>query len=139
MNRLKIQLDPGAFRPERAHSDDAGLDLRSPMDVIVKPHSSVEIDTGVHVAIPRGFVGMIRSKSGLMVNHEITTDGTIDAGYNGSIHVKLFNHGDWHYTIRRGDKVTQLVISPIITPEIELVSALEETERGANGFGSTGI
>ena len=138
MNRLKIQLDNGAFRPERAHSDDAGLDLRSPVDVIVKPHASVEIDTGVHVAIPHGFVGMIRSKSGLMVHHEITTDGTVDCGYTGSIHVKLFNHGDWHYTIRRGDKITQLVISPIIAPDIEIVSALEETERGNSGFGSSG-
>lgn len=138
MNRLKIQLDIGAFRPERAHPDDAGLDLRSPVDVIIKPHSSAEIDTGVHVAIPHGFVGMIRSKSGLMVHHEITTDGTVDCGYTGSIHVKLFNHGDWHYTIRRGDKITQLVISPIIAPEIELVSALEETERGSQGFGSSG-
>ena len=138
MNRLKIQLDNGAFRPERAHSDDAGMDLRSPVDVIVKPHASVEIDTGVHVAIPHGFVGMIRSKSGLMVHHEITTDGTVDCGYTGSIHVKLFNHGDWHYTVRRGDKITQLVITPIIAPDIEIVSALEETERGNSGFGSSG-
>lgn len=138
MNRLKIQLDNGAFRPERAHADDAGLDLRSPVDVIVKPGEAVDIDTGVHVAIPHGFVGMLKSKSGLLFHNQITSEGVVDCGFCGSIHVNLMNHSGWHYTVHKGDKITQLVILPIILPEIELVSALEETERGSQGFGSSG-
>ena len=135
---MKVVLDIGAFRPTRAHELDAGLDLRSPIDVIVKPHSSVLIDTGVHVEIPSGCVGFLTSKSGLMCNHELTSAGTIDEGFNGSIKVKLFNHGDWHYTVQRGDKITQLVIQPVIRPEVEEVTSLAETERGSQGLGSTG-
>lgn len=135
---MKIMLDINALPPMRAHADDAGLDLRSPVDVIIKPHASVLIDTGVHVAIPAGCVGFLKSKSGLMCNHEITSDGTVDAGYTGSIRVKLFNHGEWHYTVRRGDKISQLVVLPIQRPMVEIVESLEETERGANGFGSSG-
>lgn len=135
---MKIVLDRGALPPIRAHADDAGLDLRSPVDVIIKPRASVLIDTGIHVEIPSGYVGMIKSKSGLMVNHHIVTDGTVDAGYTGSIRVMLFNHGSWHYNINAGDKIAQLVIMPIITPEIEFVDRLGETERGSDGFGSSG-
>jgi dUTP pyrophosphatase len=135
---MKIVLDHGAFPPERAHEDDAGLDIRSPVDVIIKPHASVLIDTGVHVAIPRGCVGFLKSKSGLMCNHDITSDGTVDAGYTGSIRVKLFKHGEWHYTIRRGDKITQLVVQRCEFPDVEIVDSLPETARGAGGLGSTG-
>jgi dUTP pyrophosphatase len=94
-------------------------------------------DTGVHVAIPEGYVGFIKSKSGLMVNHNITTDGTIDAHYTGSIKVKLFNHGEPYY-VHAGDKIAQLVILKCELPELELVDHLEETDRGDGGFGSTG-
>lgn len=135
---MKIKLDEFAIMPTRAHAQDAGLDLYSPVDTVIKPRSSVSIDTGVHVEIPAGCVGFIRSKSGLMVNHELTSDGTVDEGYTGSIRVKLFNHGDWHYTLRRGDKITQLVIQPVVKPDLELVDKLDETERGNRGFGSSG-
>lgn len=135
---MKIVLERSAFPPIRAHEDDAGLDIRSPVDVIIKPHASVLIDTGVHVAIPAGCVGFLKSKSGLMCNHEITSDGTVDAGYTGSIRVKLFNHGDYHYTIRRGDKITQLVVQRCELPDVEIVDSLPETARGAGGLGSTG-
>lgn len=135
---MKIVLERNAFPPIRAHADDAGLDLRSPVDVIIKPHASVLIDTGVHVAIPAGCVGYLKSKSGLMCNHDITSDGTVDVGYTGSIRVKLFNHGDCHYSIRRGDKISQLVIQQCEYPAIEFVNELPETDRGNGGFGSTG-
>lgn len=149
--KMKIVLDEGAILPTRAHEEDAGLDLYSPVDAVLYPidgiaafggtykvSSSVCIDTGVHVAIPVGYVGDIKSKSGMMVNHDITTDGTIDCGYTGSIRVKLFNHGHKVYKIKAGQKIAQLVIKKIITPKLELVDSLEDTERGNGGFGSTG-
>ena len=136
--KMKLALDKCAFPPIRAHADDAGMDLRSPVDIILKPHSSVEIDTGVHVAIPRGYVGFLKSKSGLLFRNEVSSEGVVDSGYTGSIRVKLLNHGDFHLSVRRGDKITQLVVIPILLPEIEVVDKLPETERGADGFGSTG-
>ena len=124
--------------PIRAHETDAGLDLRSPEAVVIEPKGSVCIDTGVHIELPKGTVGMLKSKSGLNVNHGITSEGVIDVGYTGSIMVKLYNHSDKAYTVNRGDKISQLVIMPIFTPELEVVDELEETERGNGGFGSTG-
>lgn len=163
---MKIKLDEGAFIPERAHDTDAGLDLRSMDDKIVPAGGSMVFDTGVHVELPMvalfcdemikeehgykypntypfipkqvGTVGFLKSKSGLNVNHNITSEGVIDMGYTGSIKVKLYNHGMEDYHIKRGDKISQLVILPILTPNIEIVSELEETERGENGFGSSG-
>lgn len=135
---MKIKLDPGAYMPERAHSADAGYDLRSPVKGRLYAGEAVVIDTGVHVEIPVGYVGMLKSKSGLNVKHDIVGEGVIDSGYTGSIRVKLYNHGSESYVIESGDKISQLVILPIITPELELVSELEETDRGNNGFGSTG-
>lgn len=150
---MKIMLDEGAILPTRAHETDAGLDLYTPVDVCVPKgeafvtlnafksdvrNGSATIDTGVHVEIPNGYVGYIKSKSGLMVKHGLTADGTIDAGYTGSIRVKLFNHTYKDYFFIAGDKIAQLVIHPIITPDLELVDSLEDTERGDSGFGSTG-
>ena len=154
---MKIMLDKGAKMPTRAHTYDAGLDLYAPCDVTVPavetrvrydiyantPHletceGSVVIDTGVHVQIPECCVGFIKSKSGLMVNHGILTDGTIDCGYTGSIKVKLFNHRYKDYEVKAGDKIAQLVIVPCALLPLEEVDSLEETDRGENGFGSTG-
>lgn len=143
-NELKVMLDPGAKMPTRAHEADAGLDLYSPIDVTVFPRwkggtkNSVVIDTGVHVAIPAGYVGMIKSKSGLNVKHGIISEGVIDSGYTGSIRVKLYNHGANVVEIKKGQKISQLVILPIITPVPVVVDSLDETERGNGGFGSTG-
>ena len=135
---MKIKLDDGAYMPERAHDTDAGLDIRSPIAATVFPKDSVIIDTGVHIELPPNTVGMLKSKSGLNVKHDITSEGVIDVGYTGSIVVKLYNHGNKPYSVKRGDKITQLVIMPIVYPNIELVENLEETERGNGGFGSTG-
>lgn len=136
--KLRVVLDEGAFMPTRAHELDAGLDLYSPVDAVVYHDDSLTIDTGVHVAIPAGYVGMIKSKSGLNVKYGIQSEGVIDAGYTGSICVKLYNHGNSAVSIQKGQKISQLVILPIITPELELVDSLEDTERGNGGFGSTG-
>ena len=135
---MKVVLDRGAFAPERAHGTDAGLDLRSPKDITVPAHGSAIIDTGVHVEIPFSCAGFLKSKSGLNVKHGITSEGVIDTGYTGSIVAKLYNNSSKDYHIKRGDKITQLVVMLIGLPDVELVDSLEETERGENGFGSTG-
>ena len=135
---MKIVLDEGAKMPTRAHEFDAGLDLYAMEDGYIRCNQSRTFDTGVHVEIPEGCVGFIKSKSGLMVNHGITSDGTIDAHYTGSIRVCLFNHGGSKYEVKAGDKIAQLVIVPCMLPRLELVDSLEETDRGDCGFGSTG-
>ena len=124
--------------PERAHDTDAGLDLRSKERKKVPMYGSEIFDTGVHIALPPSTAGVLISKSGLNINHDITSTGLIDEGYTGSIMVKLFNHGEEDYVVKPGDKISQLVILPILRPELELVSDLETTDRGDNGFGSTG-
>ena len=136
--KLKIKLDPGAIMPTRAHETDAGLDLYAERSATIYPHNAEIFDTGVHVAIPAGYVGFLKSKSGLNVGHGITSEGVIDAGYTGSMMIKLYNHTEYPYYVQRGDKITQLVILPIETPELELVDELEEAERGDKGFGSSG-
>lgn len=135
---MKIKLDEGAYLPERAHETDAGLDIRSPKKAVVFGHDSTVIDSGVHIEIPKGYVGFLKSKSGLNIKHGITTEGVIDSGYTGSIRVKIYNNSPDAYYIDKGDKITQLVLLPILTPEIEVVESLDDTERGENGFGSTG-
>lgn len=135
---MKVKLDPGAYMPKRAHPADAGLDLRSPVNEFVPSFGSAIIDTGVHVEIPEGYVGMLKSKSGLNVKHGLTSEGVIDSGYTGSIVVKLYNHSSKEYLVQKGDKISQLVIMPMFTPQLEIVSRLGETDRGDNGFGSTG-
>ena len=135
---MKIMLDEGAKMPTRAHTYDAGLDLYAKDDAYIRANNSYVFDTGVHVQIPECCVGFIKSKSGLMVNHGITTDGTIDCGYTGSIKVKLFNHGGSKYEVKAGDKIAQLVIVPCVLLPLEEVDSLENTDRGDRGFGSTG-
>ena len=135
---MRIKLDNGAYKPTRAHSTDAGLDLYSTIRTIVAPLGSVIIDTGVHIELPPGTVGLIKSKSGLMTKNGITSDGTIDEDYRGSIRVMLFNHSRDFYMVEKGDKISQLVIMPILRPDVEIVEQLTDTERGEKGFGSSG-
>jgi len=137
---VKVKLNPGAKTPTRAHEFDAGLDLYCPDDCgqIIEAKDSVTIDTGVCVEIPSGYAGFLKSKSGLNVKHGITSEGVIDSGYTGSIVVKLYNNSGLDYEIKAGDKISQLVILPIITPEVEIVDELAGSERGENGFGSSG-
>lgn len=134
---LKAVVDRGASIPTRGHPDDAGLDLYATEDGWIFPKSRKVFDTGFHVSIPSGFVGLLTSKSGMMLKG-ITSRGTIDCGYTGSVKAVLFNHS-WRFVkIRKGQKISQLVIMPIITPDLEMVDSLENTDRGAGGFGSTG-
>lgn len=138
MNTMNVMLDEGAFMPEFAHKTDAGADLRSPVDVVIPARGSVVIDTGIHVEVPEGFTGFLKSKSGLNVNHNLIGEGVIDSGYQGSIRVKLYNLGDKDYQIHRGDKIIQLVIMPCVYCEFTEVEQFADSERGDGGFGSTG-
>ena len=135
---MKVVLDKGAYLPTRAHEADAGYDLYAKEAWTIFPGKSKVFDTGVHVQIPNGYVGMIKSKSGLNVKNGLVSEGVIDSGYTGSICVKLYNHGMNPVTIEIGQKISQMVIMPIYTPELEVVDELEDTDRGNGGFGSSG-
>ena len=136
---MKVKLEEYAFLPSRAHDTDAGIDLRSPFDVTIQPGSSVTIYTGVHVELPHNTAGILVSKSGLNVNHGILSTGLIDEGYQGEILVKLYNHGKEPYWVKRGEKITQLVVVPTVYEGLEIVRDFDtKTARGDGGFGSTG-
>lgn len=138
---MKIMLDrPDAKMPTRAHEKDAGLDLYSTEEKIILPGESEVFDTGVHGELPPGTYGHMIAKSGLAFKYDIVCIGyAIDEGYIGSIAVKLHNFGKKPYMVRKGQKIVQMVIIPCVRPELEAVDSLEETERGVNGFGSTGL
>ena len=143
---MLIKLDKGATMPTKAYSTDAGFDIYSREDKIVPSKGSAIFDTGVHIDLPKieinGQViltaGMLKSKSGLNVKHSITSEGVVDIGFSGSIKVKLYNHGNRAYQVKKGYKISQLCIVPILPVNLELVEEFEGGERGDNGFGSSG-
>lgn len=139
---LNIQrLHPDAVLPTRAHENDAGLDLYADEQVGIPVLGRNLVGTGIAVAIPPGHVGYITPRSGLAHSHGITVlnaPGTVDSGYTGEIKVNLINHGQAPYVITPGQRIAQLVIHRIVTPEIEEVDELPHTARGANGHGSSG-
>lgn len=136
---MKVMLDDGAYMPERAYPDDAGLDLRTPYQVRVPANGSATIDTGVHIEIPTGCYGKLESKSGLMCNRDIIClGGVIDSSYRGSIAVKMYNLSDKDFWFEAGDKIAQLVISFCKLSPLILADSLSDTDRADNGFGSTG-
>ncbi len=139
--KFKVALDEGAIAPTRAHDEDGGLDLYMPQNhepVVLLSGEAVTIDTGVHMEIPRGFVGQIASRSGLNVNFGITSTGVVDSGYTGSIRVKLYNNGQMPYRFEGGDKISQILIQPVLLWGVEVVDKIGGGERGNDGFGSTG-
>lgn len=136
---MKIKLDDGAYMPTRAHSTDAGLDIRSKERRWINGRSAEVFRTGVHIQLPRGTAGVLVSKSGLNVMRGITSTGLIDEGYTGEIIVKLYNHSESPYIVEEGDKISQLIIVPVMYESVEIVDEIERnTERDNNGFGSTG-
>lgn len=138
-DRLQIVLYPEAFMPTKGHNDDAGYDLYSPCMAVIPANRRAVIDTGVCVDIPKGYYARLESKSGLMRDKGITVRGTIDAGYRGSIKVVLFNHTDEAVIFERGDKITQIVFLKCESPELQVIDSFDNnTDRGENGFGSTG-
>ena len=136
------RLHPDAILPTRAHENDAGLDLYAAEQVGIPVLGRNLVGTGIAVAIPPGHVGYITPRSGLAHSHGITVlnaPGTVDAGFTGEIKVNLINHGQAPYVITPGQRVAQLVLHPIATPEIEEVDELPNTQRGTNGHGSSGL
>lgn len=136
---IRFRLDEGAAKPTKAHTLDAGFDLYSREEQRITDCCGGKVfDTGVHVEIPRGYVGYVQGRSGLNINHSIVCPtGTIDAGFTGSIKVKLYNMDINDYVVQKGERIAQLIIQPIADCEL-VEGALGASERGTNGFGSTG-
>ena len=139
--KILFTLDDGATTPTRAHATDAGLDLYALHPATIPPGGRELVSTGVHVAIPPGYVGMICPRSGLAHKHGLTVlnaPGIIDAGYTGEIKVNLHNTDCMAQYVDAGDRIAQLVITPIPDAHLAQVDTLDTTERGDNGHGSTG-
>lgn len=138
LNEIEVMLDEGAKMPSFAHTWDGGMDLFANERAVIRPGDWAVIPTGVHLSIPPGYVGLVTSKSGLMSKEGLTCRGTIDPDYTGCIKAIVFNHSQKTYIVEKGDKVTQIVITTCEHPALKRVYKMEATERGDNGFGSTG-
>lgn len=138
--KLKIKkIHPDAHIPKYAHDSDAGLDLHSIEGFEMEPGERKSIPLGIAVEIPKGYVGLIWDKSGLSHKYGIKTfGGVIDSGYRGEIHAGLMNLSDKFFSFAKGHKVAQLLVQKIEHIEFEEVEELTDTDRGQNGFGSTG-
>lgn len=135
-----IVAEPG-FEPSYAKPGDAGADLRSTEDLTINSGARALVKTGVKIAMPDGFVGLVHPRSGLAANHGITvlnSPGTVDAGYRGEIMVTLINTSKESFTIKRGDRIAQLLFQRVERASFYPVSELPESARGATGFGSSG-
>ncbi|WFE27547.1 dUTP diphosphatase [Solwaraspora sp. WMMD791] len=136
------RLDPGLPLPRYAHPGDAGADLFAAEDVELAPGARTLVRTGVAVALPSGYVGLVHPRSGLAARLGVTVlnaPGTVDAGYRGEILVNLINHDPTRSaTISRGDRIAQLVIQRVETADFRAVDELPDSARGAAGHGSTG-
>lgn len=136
---MKIKINPD-YPPHRAHPTDAGLDLRATHNQTIHPHETQPIHTGVHIALDPGTVAYLHPRSSLgKRNLGLANDtGVIDANYRGEIIALIQNRGRVTQRITKGERITQLVIHPIIIPTLEIVDELDDTDRGEAGFGSTG-
>lgn len=135
------RLNYTAILPTRAKAHDAGFDLYADQDRWVVPGCPETVPTGIALALPEGTVGMVCSRSGLAAKHGIfvlNAPGIIDSGYRGEVGVVLANHTSTPYQVRAGDRIAQLVITPVLTPAVVEVDELEATDRGTGGFGSSG-
>jgi dUTP pyrophosphatase len=141
--RIRCRVEPGML-PCYQSSRAAGADLLAniPSEILLRPGAWVLVPTGVRLELPEGYEAQVRPRSGLAAKHAVTVlnaPGTVDADYRGEISVILVNHGTEQLTVRRGMRVAQLVIAPVVRATFELVPSLEETEREEGGFGSTGL
>jgi dUTP pyrophosphatase len=140
--RVPITVSGDGALPEYATPQSAGMDLRASEEVVLEPGEIRSVRTGIRIALPEGYEAQVRPRSGLALRHGISipnAPGTIDADYRGEICVLLINLGREAFEIRRGDRIAQLVVAPVTRVIWESVEALPETERGAGGFGSTGV
>jgi dUTP pyrophosphatase len=139
---LMRRLDAGLPMPDRAHPGDAGIDLRSAVDVTIGPGERAVVPTGIAVAIPQGYAGFVQPRSGLAAEHGISivnTPGLVDAGYRGEVKVIVVNLDPREpFEVRRGDRIAQLVVLPVPEAALREVDELPESGRGSGGFGSSG-
>ncbi len=138
--KIRVQrLDKSLELPKFAKEGDAAFDLRSAVDVVLHPLQKEIIPTGLKVAVPNGYAGLIWDRSSMAAKHSLRTmAGVLDAGYRGEIKVVMINLGKEPVEITKGMRIAQMLVQPVLNTEIEEVEELEETERGAGGFGSTG-
>ena len=142
MNEISVLLlaEPG-FEPAYAHPGDAGADLKSRESIVLEAGARATVATGVSIALPSGYVGLVHPRSGLSAKHGITVlnaPGTVDAGYRGEISVTLLNTSSEAFTVNSGDRIAQLVIQQVERANFISVASLPQTHRGQSGFGSTG-
>ncbi len=139
---LTLPHGRGLNLPARATAGAAGADLVAAEEATIAPGSVHAVATGIALAIPEGYEGQVRPRSGLALKHGVTVlnaPGTIDADYRGEVKVILINHGSVPFRIARGDRIAQLVVAPVTATRFERVEALTDTARGTGGFGSTGV
>ena len=135
------RIHPDAVLPAYAHPSDAGMDVRSIEDVVIPAGKRALVHTGLVMLLPPMYEAQVRPRSGLALKSGVTvlnTPGTIDSGYRGEVGVILVNFGDADFQVKKGDKVAQIVIGPVTQPEVVETDVIDETDRGAGGFGSTG-
>ena len=134
------RLHPEAILPSYAHPGDAGMDLYSCEQLVIPPQERRLIKTGISLAIPPGYVGLIWDRSGLASKHGLKSmAGVIDTGYRGEVCVLIHNLSLGPFTVEKGMKISQMLIQPVTQMELEEVASLDDTDRGAGGFGSTGL
>ena len=136
-----VKLDPDLPTPQRAHPGDAGVDLYARVATVLEPGEWAMIPTGIAVAIPDGYVGLVAPRSGLAARNAISVvngPGVVDAGFRGEIHAILINHSRNRVELDRGNRIAQLVVVPIPEVDLEPVDELPDTARGSGGFGSSG-
>ena len=145
INTLEVRvqkISPDAVVPRYAHDGDAGVDLYAAKDHTLQPGARALIPTGLKMAIPHGYEGQVRPKSGLALKHGLTvlnTPGTVDAPYRGEVGVIVINHDPAAaYEIKKGEKIAQMVFNKVEYAAFSEVALLDETSRGEGGFGSTG-
>jgi dUTP pyrophosphatase len=144
--KVEIQVLPhgkGLSLPAYATAGSAGMDLRAAVDepIVLEPGKRALVPTGLRIALPEGYEAQIRPRSGLAIKEGITVanaPGTVDSDYRGEVQVGLVNLSDRAYTIQRGDRIAQMVVAPVTRVAWQPVASLDETKRGAGGFGSTG-
>ena len=141
---LKIKKKEGVILPSYESGAAAAMDIRAfiDQDLLIPPNCWLKIPTGLFMEIAPGYEGQIRPRSGLAFKYGITVlnaPGTIDSDYRGEVEIILINHGKETYTVKNGERIAQLLISPLVRAEIREVENLTETKRGEGGFGSTGI
>ena len=136
-----LKLDVDLPTPSHSHPGDGGTDLYSRIDTVLEPRERQMVPTGIAVAVPEGYAGLVVPRSGLAARHGIGVvngPGLLDSGYRGEVNVILVNHGSEAFTINRGDRIAQLVVVPVVVQEFVEVDELPPSPRGEGGIGSTG-